>query len=224
VVVTGSDAVEWLDDLVSAGLSGVEEPRRSLLLTPTGRIRADFHVVPVDEGRLLIQDPVQPVGIDELLDRYVLSSNVRLEPSADPSTGDWRDDAIHIAAGTGHMSLDAFDEWRIHEGIPRFGVDLDEDSLPQEAGWERFIDFTKGCFMGQEAMAKIRNMGGHPTRVVKPVRSEQPITAGEPVFADGVEAGTVTSAAGTDLIVRIRWDSRNEKLATAGGAALSDRA
>jgi folate-binding protein YgfZ len=136
----------------------------------------------------------------------------------------WEDDRLVPADAGPGLVLDAFDEWRIGERIPRFGVDLDEDSLPQEAGGERFIDFTKGCFMGQEAMARIRNFEGHPTRVVRALRAEGAVAPGEFVTADGDEAGVVTSATGTDAIARVTWRARAADLRSASGARLSDRA
>jgi folate-binding protein YgfZ len=221
VLVGGTDARDWLEDLLTARIS--EGATRALLLTPTGRIRADVHLIPGRQGVLLIHDPIQPKPIDELLAPYVLSSDVQLGPFDGPLVGDREGDDLRLAHGTEALSLQAFDEWRIHEGLPRFGMDLDEDSLPQEAGWERFIDFTKGCFMGQEAMAKIRNMSGHPTRVIRALRADAPVAADEPVVAAGDEVGIVTSAAGTDVIVRIRWAARDTDLATAGGIKLLQR-
>jgi folate-binding protein YgfZ len=224
VLVTGSDALEWLDDLVSAGLSGAVGPRRSLLLTPTGRIRADFHVMPrFAGGILLIQDPVQPKPIQDVLAPYVLSSDVVLAPAQEPITSEWIGDALNPDGGGEAIPLEAFDEWRTHEGIPRLGVDLDEDSLPQEAGWERFIDFTKGCFMGQEAMAKIRNLGGHPNRVIRALRADAPVVAAERLFANDQEVGVITSAAETDVIARVKWDARDDRLVTESGTSLRDR-
>ncbi len=83
IAVSGSEASSWLGDLVSADLSDVggERARRSLLLSPTGRVRADFTVTQYREALLLLQDPAQPHGIDELLNRYVLSSDYALSPT-----------------------------------------------------------------------------------------------------------------------------------------------
>src|SRR5207248_10692480 len=136
----------------------------------------------------------------------------------------WHANAIGVGTEDAGITLDEFDVWRIREGIPRFGIDLDEDSLPQEAGWERFIDFAKGCFMGQEAMARIRNFGGHPTRVVRAMRATKPLIGGEAVHAGGDEVGVVTSAAGEDLFVRVSWGARDRRPLTAGWVELSDRA
>jgi len=227
VLVTGDDAIPWLDDLISAGVSGLRdgESRQSLLLTPTGRIRAHFHVAMHDGAALLLQDPIQPRAIADLLAPYVLSSKVEmvvqdeLRVFAVPAG-----DELRFAFGRPEGEPADYGTWCIKRGIPRFGVDLDEESLPQEAGWERFIDFTKGCFMGQEAMAKIQNFGGHPNRVVLARRSSEPVNAGEAVLTDGEEVGLVTSAAGRDLIARVAWRSRDARLQTSAGVELSDRA
>jgi hypothetical protein len=81
VLVRGTEAAAWLNDLLSAELEGlaVGGARRSLLLSPTGRIRADLTVARLEDGFLLVQDPRQPGAIDRLLDPYVLSSDVRLD-------------------------------------------------------------------------------------------------------------------------------------------------
>ncbi|MEY3547393.1 MAG: hypothetical protein RLZZ313_1755, partial [Verrucomicrobiota bacterium] len=51
----------------------------------------------------------------------------------------------------------ALDLARIEAGIPRFGVDIDESHLPPEAGLDRDgISYTKGCYIGQETIARIR--------------------------------------------------------------------
>ncbi|MGH2641245.1 MAG: hypothetical protein ACRDGO_06070, partial [Actinomycetota bacterium] len=78
--VRGSDARSWLHDLVTADVEGLPDrgSRRSLLLTPTGRIRADFHIAAVDDSYLLLQAPDQPERVDVILRPYVLSSDVEV--------------------------------------------------------------------------------------------------------------------------------------------------
>ena len=80
VDVRGIGARRWLNDLVTAGIEGLRpgESCRSLLLSPTGRIRADVQVFDLGERFLLVQDPAQPRTIHDLLDPYVLSSAVEL--------------------------------------------------------------------------------------------------------------------------------------------------
>jgi folate-binding protein YgfZ len=231
VEVTGSDAGRWLNDLVTAAVEDIPPggTARSLLLTATGRVRADFHIVRTDGGFLLLQEPDQPAAIDDLLRPYVLSSDVALQRAAGarvvllPSDRGW---TVARAAGDRAVeaSAEAGEVWRIRRGVPRFPTDLDEESLPAEAGLEYLIDFTKGCFLGQEAVAKVRNLG-HPPRVVLALRAAVPARSGEPVLADGRDVGAVSSAArsgqGFAVLARVRWDARTRPLTTASGGELT---
>ena len=81
VRITGGDAVTWLGDLLTADIAGLEPGRgcRSLLLTPTGRIRADVQVAHRDDDLFLLQAPEQPEHIGLALSTYVLSADVSLE-------------------------------------------------------------------------------------------------------------------------------------------------
>ena len=256
VAVDGHDAETWLNDLLSAELAGLMPgtSRHSLLLSPTGRIRADVCVARLHEGFLLIQDPGQPARIDALLEPYVLSSDVQLKdrtedlalfafPGNETPGVDGGDSYRPSALGTGsdvvvpsesrelaRSSIDLIEAhpddveaWRVEQGMARFGVDLREDSLPHEAALDAAIAYDKGCFLGQEAVAKVRNLG-HPRFVVLSARSDGKVSAGEPVFSNGSEAGTVTSASaatdGSAAIVRIRWEARQTELRTASGQRL----
>src|SRR6187551_1718155 len=81
VRIDGADAVAWLHDLLTADVAGLAPGRsgRSLLLTPTGRIRADVQVLRRDDDVVLVQSPDQPDHIGLLLSPYILSSDVLLE-------------------------------------------------------------------------------------------------------------------------------------------------
>jgi folate-binding protein YgfZ len=109
---------------------------------------------------------------------------------------------------------------RIRRGEPRMGVDFGPGALPAEAGLEDTIDFSKGCFLGQESVAKVRNLG-HPPRVLLHVRSGARIAPGARVVAGATVVGEVTSAAedpdGYAAIVRVRWDAASEQLTTDAG-------
>ncbi|HET9249040.1 MAG TPA: tRNA-modifying protein YgfZ, partial [Actinomycetota bacterium] len=125
------------------------------------------------------------------------------------------------------VAADALEVWRIRHGIARFPVDLDADSLPAEAGLDRepVIDRTKGCYLGQESVARVRNLG-HPPRVVVAVHAEGPVAASAPVRSGGSEVGSVTSVepgGGGAAFVRIRWDARDSELTADGGVRLRRR-
>jgi folate-binding protein YgfZ len=124
-------------------------------------------------------------------------------------------------------TADAVERWRVAAAVPLFGTDFDAGALPAEAGLESAIDFTKGCFLGQESVAKVRNLG-HPQTVIVALHAPSGVTRGDGVYANGTAVGTVTSAAsvpddGTVLLARIRWEARNEDLSTGAGVAVSLR-
>ncbi|HET8525511.1 MAG TPA: hypothetical protein VFM81_02625 [Actinomycetota bacterium] len=227
--VRGADAGRWLNDLVTASVETLPrgETVRSLLLGPTGRIRADLHVVGGNGRYLLLQGPGQPDPIAALLKPYVLSSNVELASSGldglelTPRPGPrW---AVAHHAGRDRVGREAFEAWRIRHAIAAFPADVDGDSFPSEAGLdeEPVIDRTKGCYLGQESVARIRNLG-HPPRLVVPVEAERSVHIGDPVFSPGAEVGIVTSADRDSLaaIIRIRWDARESELTTGDGVGL----
>jgi folate-binding protein YgfZ len=256
--VSGADARGWLQDLLTADVGSLE-PRgacRSLLLTATGRLRADLHVYAMDDASVILaQDDDQPEAVGDALAPYVLSSDVRLEAadrraisapggSIPGDVGEaWSPSALGggfdllatdptvavralRAAGRVEVGPEAVERWRILRGRARFPVDLDRGSLPAEAGLEGLIDPTKGCFLGQEAVAKVRNLG-HPPRVILALVAEGPLTAGELLLDDGREVGIVTSAVpdgtGSAALARVRWDARETRLRTASGTTLRAR-
>ncbi len=88
---------------------------------------------------------------------------------------------------------------RIEAGIPRFGADMDETNLPQEAGIEsRAVSFTKGCYIGQETINRIRTIG-QVSRALRGLRLPEALPAlparGEKLLHQGKEVGHITSAA-----------------------------
>lgn len=102
------------------------------------------------------------------------------------------------AVETGGVPLDAdlLEVLRIEAGWPRYGLDVTEDNLVQETGWEeRAVSFTKGCYVGQEVVIRIHHRG-HPNRHLRGlVFHEEPSAPGTPLFAGGKQVGAVTSVA-----------------------------
>src|SRR4029450_6543458 len=99
------------------------------------------------------------------------------------------------------------------------GAAFEARSLPAEAGLDDAIDYGKGCFLGQEAVAKVRNLG-HPARVLRHVRVPGSATAGDPIFADGAAVGELTSATHEDgstvAIARVRWNGEGQRALRGG--------
>jgi tRNA-modifying protein YgfZ len=83
---------------------------------------------------------------------------------------------------------------RIEAGIPRYGLDMDGDTIPQEAGInERAVSFTKGCYVGQETVARLFYKG-KPNRHLRGLKLSQPAEHGQPVVLGERQVGQVGSA------------------------------
>jgi tRNA-modifying protein YgfZ len=83
---------------------------------------------------------------------------------------------------------------RVESGRPRFGVELDDSVMPQEAGLnERAVSFTKGCYVGQETVARL-HWRGKPNRHLRGLRLSAPTATGEILRAREREVGRVGSA------------------------------
>jgi len=91
-------------------------------------------------------------------------------------------------------------EWlRILEGTPLYGTDIRDRELPQETGQTRALHFSKGCYLGQEIVERIRSRGNvHRTFSAFRLEGELPV-AGAPLEADGKQVGEITSVAAIPL-------------------------
>jgi folate-binding protein YgfZ len=100
--------------------------------------------------------------------------------------------------GGGPSGWRAFEMARIEAGTPRFGADMDGSNLPPEAGLEeRAISYAKGCYIGQEVIARIRTYG-QVAKVLRGLRLADDLAElpekGDKLFKDGKEVGFITSA------------------------------
>jgi tRNA-modifying protein YgfZ len=106
-------------------------------------------------------------------------------------------EAIREDRGFVVVGKDAFDAARIEAGFPIYGVDFDENNLPQEVGRDReAISFTKGCYLGQETVARIDALG-HVNQRIAGLRfsGDEAPAIGAELRRGGAVVGRVTSAA-----------------------------
>jgi folate-binding protein YgfZ len=133
------------------------------------------------------------------------------------------------ANGGGPIGYDALSALRLEAGVPWFGYDFDETTIPHEAGLENsHISYTKGCYTGQEIVERVRSRGHVNRRRVGILFSGETIPAAKtPLSAGGVEVGFVTRAAFSYALerpigmayVRREHNSVGSKLSWAGGEA-----
>ncbi|HET7244314.1 MAG TPA: folate-binding protein [Streptosporangiaceae bacterium] len=102
-------------------------------------------------------------------------------------------------AGAAVAGLDAYEALRIAAHRPRLGLDTDHRTLPHEVGWiETAVHLTKGCYRGQETVARVHNLGHPPRRLVflHLDGSEDRLPGhGDPVTSDGTQVGFTGSVA-----------------------------
>ena len=97
-------------------------------------------------------------------------------------------------AGAVPVSEAAAEVLRVEAGRPRWGFELDENVIPQEAGLnERAVSFTKGCYVGQETVARL-HYRGKPNRHLRGLRLSEPVESGTPLRLGEREVGRVATS------------------------------
>jgi tRNA-modifying protein YgfZ len=180
--VYGPGAAAALAAIASPGASGIEEALSSL--------PEHAHVTLVGPTGEMLVAANRDLGTSGF-DLYVTSGA--------------RDALVSAIEGHGVTALDVdtWDTCRIEAGRPLYGVDMDQETIPLEAGIEdRAISFTKGCYVGQEVIVRVRDRGQGRVarRLMRLVADPAPdgtspvLSAGDSVHADR-EVGRVTSTA-----------------------------
>ncbi|MDT8305339.1 MAG: glycine cleavage system protein T [Anaerolineae bacterium] len=102
--------------------------------------------------------------------------------------------AALVESGVVPAGPEAFEYLRLASGRPRFGREISADYIPLETGLWDDVSFNKGCYTGQEVIARMESRGRLAKKLVH-LRAEGPVEPGSEIEVDGRSAGTVTSAA-----------------------------
>ena len=127
-----------------------------------------------------------------------------------------------LAAGATVGDEAAAECLRVEAGVPRFGIDLDETVIPQEADLnQRLVSFTKGCYVGQETVARLFYRGS-PNRVLRGLLLDSPVEPGTPLLLDDREVGRVGSVSApigdsVTALALVRLEAEPGAVVTAGG-------
>lgn len=230
--ISGKDALTFLQGLVTNDMRPLETAPGivwTALLTPQGKYLADFFVVHLPDGPLLI-DIAAPLAPDTLrrLTMYRLRADVQIAPSTlvvsrgigDPPGGALPDPR-HPALGWRLYAPNALPEpavdWdaiRVLHVIPESGQELvPEDTYILEAGFERLhgVDFRKGCYVGQEVTARMKHKTDLRKGLVR-VQVEGTAPVGTEILADGKSAGTLFTQSGGLGIAHLRFERAGQPL------------
>lgn len=121
------------------------------------------------------------------------------------------------SAGARRAEEDELETIRITHGVARWGRDMDEKTFPQEAGIdERAVHYNKGCYVGQEAMAKI-HFRGKVNRRLASLTADAPLAPGTELNLDDVKIGRVTSAVNGSALALVRYTVEPGTAVDAGG-------
>lgn len=131
-------------------------------------------------------------------------------PAAAPAVAAVLLDAGAVPVGSAPLEL-----LRIEAGAPASGAELTGEQFPQEARLDPWVDFGKGCYLGQETVARI-HYRGHVNRLLCGLRARAPLSPGARLSREGREAGHVTSAVESDLHGPIGLAYVRRELASAG--------
>ena len=198
----------------------------ALLLTAKARVIAPLRVLRRSVDDFLVS--TEPELGDEVrtqLLRMRFAAKVEIEPEEHESWLILGGDEILDERPPGYeVSEDAFERWRIESGIPRWGREIDERILPAEAGLdETHISFTKGCYPGQEPIARQRHRG-KVNRKLRVLDLEGQAGAGDELVYQGKTVGRITSAVDGLALAYVRVEVPQEAelhfAAKAGSARL----
>jgi folate-binding protein YgfZ len=118
-----------------------------------------------------------PIAIDGIL-ALAIRTDLGIDLLCDAADTERLHEAL-LARGASDVGEQAVECVRIESGRPRFGLDIDETTIPQEAGLnERAVSFTKGCYVGQETVARLYYKG-KPNRHLRGLSLSAPASAGE---------------------------------------------
>lgn len=201
VRVSGPDAEDYLQRMLSNDVTAGELVP-ALLLTPKSRLIAPLRAwrrAPDDFLLLTEPDLGEAVRSTLLRSRFAAKCEIELEEHTSVLVAGEADGLPGEIPGTVEV-LDAvfetggdFERERIEAGVPAWGKELDDSILPAEAGLdETHVSFTKGCYPGQEPVARLRHRG-KANRRLRVIEAEV-ASPGAEITYDGKAVGRVTSA------------------------------
>jgi folate-binding protein YgfZ len=219
--ISGADSRDFLQNLVTNDVTRLDDgPVYAALLTPQGKLIADFILVADGADVLLDVATIWAAALKQRLTMYRLRADVTVE-----------DSGLHVRRGTGDAPAGAvvdprnpalgwrlygveggddgsdWDAIRVAQAVPASGAELGPDSYILEQGFERLngVDFRKGCYVGQEVTARMK----HKTELKKGLRVvhlDGEATAGAEITRDGKAVGTLHTCVGDMALAYLRFD------------------
>jgi tRNA-modifying protein YgfZ len=234
VAVRGPDAADFLERMLSNAVA--DAPCEALLLTPKGRVIAPLVVVRrAEDDFLLLTEPGLGEPVRATLTRARFAAKCEIEPERHTSlvvfgegegipNRDFGVPAVELLDADAPTQLadeEELERLRILARRPRWGREIDDRVLPAEAGLtETHVSFTKGCYPGQEPIARLHHRGkaNRGLRVLEVEGTPEPDT--EVVYSEKA-VGRITSSVPGLALAYVRVEVPAEAELTVGGAPAS---
>jgi folate-binding protein YgfZ len=202
--LTGGDRVRFLMGLTTVNVEALADGAHGwgAMLNPKGRVLSVIDIRRDGEAFVIACEPSLTESTRALLERYAVMDDVAFEPLTGPAhqvfDGDvWRHG---IVAGPGEGALAdtelAVERVRIRNGFLRYGADVDDDHFPFETPLGRFLDYGKGCYVGQEPVFRVHSQG-NAARALRGfvISGSAPVAAGATIKHPAKDnAGAITSS------------------------------
>jgi len=167
--VTGADRTRFLQGLTTVNVEKLADGQHGwgAILSPKGRVLSVIDVAREGDAYVVASEASIAEATRALLERYAVMDDVAFEPRSGPAHQIWDDPAsawdAPIVEGAGEGARPEADpeveRLRIRAGFLRHGVDVGEDHFPFETPLARFLDYGKGCYVGQEPVFRVHAQG-----------------------------------------------------------------
>ena len=212
VRVAGPDAADYLQRMVSNDVEALAQGEAcpALLLTAKARVIAPLVVLRRADDDFLV---LTETGLGELVRAHLARMRLRAQCEVEPEehqavlvfgggdgfATDWPGAREALDAGLEPtLSDEELEVRRIESGVPRWEHEIDDRILPAEAGLDAtHVSFSKGCYPGQEPVARL-HFRGHPNRGLRVLGLDELPEQDAPLLLEEREVGRVTSAARRD--------------------------
>ena len=254
VAVSGDDRLKWLHDLTTQFLTDLEVGiwKPAMILDPQGHVEYQFNLVDDGATTFLVLDP----GYAETLVAYLTKMKFMLKVDVRDATSEFavlrapgaatdiggpyalvpRGEVAQMAQTFGAVATQvgtwALDAERVAAGRPRIGFETDHKSIPNELGvLNGAVHMNKGCYRGQETVAKIFNLGNPPRRLVMLHLDGSDVgfpATGTKIENDGVVVGFIGTVArhhelGTIALAMIKRNTPTDATLSVDGIAASQQ-
>lgn len=205
IELTGQDRIRFVNGMCTANIETLAEGEwiRASMCNVKGRIVSVYDVVNRGDSLLLITEPQLAASTVETLETYAIADDVDIRRAKldvfrvwDSPRAVWEAPPLFQNPGGEVASSEQVERRRIEGGFPKYGIDITDKNFPFETPLAKLIDYEKGCYIGQEPIARVEHRGA-PQKMLRGLAvsgDEKPPIGARVAHPDRDRAGEVTSS------------------------------